>query len=64
VKFADLWGRSRDAEARAQYEALIGDLETSFASHRVALLEDNRSDLDVEIEVLRERLQQDGLIAR
>ena len=28
------------------------------------LLEDNRSDLDIEIEVLRERLQQDGLVAR
>jgi hypothetical protein len=64
VKFADLWGRSRDPEARAQYEALLGDLETSFTTHRTALLEDSRSDLDVEIEVLRERLQQDGLIAR
>jgi hypothetical protein len=64
VKFADLWSRGRDAEARARYEALLGDLETSFAAHRVRLLEDNRSDLDVEIEVLRERLKQDGLIAR
>ena len=64
VKFADLWGRSRDAAARAQYEALLGDLETSFGTHRTALLADNRSDLDIEIEVLRERLQQDGLVAR
>ena len=36
----------------------------SFATHRTHLLEDDRSDLDIEIEVLRERLQQDGLIAR
>lgn len=64
MKFADLWGRSRDQEARAGYEALLGDLETSFAHHRTDLLEDNRSDLDVEIEVLRERLQQEGLTAR
>jgi hypothetical protein len=64
AKFADLWGRSRDPQARAQYEALLGDLETSFTTHRTALLEDSRSDLDVEIEVLRERLQQDGLVAR
>jgi hypothetical protein len=64
VKFAELWGRSRDAQARAQYEALLGDLETSFGTHRAALLADNRSDLDIEIEVLRERLQQDGLVAR
>ncbi len=64
VKFADLWSRGRDSEARAQYEALLGDLETSFGTHRAALLADNRSDLDIEIEVLRERLQQDGLVAR
>ena len=30
-------------------------------SHRTALLEDDRTSLDIEIEVLRERLQQDGL---
>ena len=64
VKFADLWGRSRDRAVRDKYEALLGDLETSFTAHRTDLLEDNRSDLDIEIEVLRERLQQDGLIAR
>lgn len=64
VKFADLQGRARDAAAQERYEALIADLETSFSGHRAALLEDNRSDLDVEIEVLRDRLQQDGLIAR
>jgi hypothetical protein len=64
AKFADLWGRSRDREARASYEALLADLELSFANHRTNLLEDNRSDLDVEIEVLRERLQQEGLTAR
>jgi 5-bromo-4-chloroindolyl phosphate hydrolysis protein len=64
VKFADIWDRSRDQQARTEYEALLGDLETSFTTHRTDLLEDSRSDLDVEIEVLRERLQQDGLIAR
>ena len=64
VKFADVWSRSRDPEARTAYEALLGDLETSFTTHRTLLLEDDRSDLDIEIEVLRERLQQDGLIAR
>jgi hypothetical protein len=64
AKFADIWSRSRDPEARRQYEALLGDLEQSFAAHRVGLLKEDRSDLDVEIEVLRERLQQDGLVAR
>jgi len=64
AKFADVWSRSRDPKARVAYEALLGDLEKSFGAQRTHLLEDDRSDLDVEIEVLRERLQQDGLIAR
>ena len=64
VKFADIWGRSRDPVARKDYEALLGDLEQSFTTHRAKLLVDDRSALDIEIEVLRERLQQDGLIAR
>ena len=64
AKFADLWSRGRDAAARKAYEDLLGDLEKSFTAQRTHLLEDNRSDLDIEIEVLRERLQQDGLIAR
>lgn len=64
VKFADLWSRNRDTVARTQYEALLSDLETSFGTHRTRLLADDRGDLDIEIEVLRERLQQDGLIAR
>jgi hypothetical protein len=46
------------------YEALLADLETSFAANRTALLEDRSGDLEIEIEVLRERLQQDGLVAR
>jgi hypothetical protein len=61
VKFADIYGRNRDAEARTKYEALLSDLEASFTTHRTQLLTDDRSDLDIEIEVLRERLQQDGL---
>lgn len=64
VKFADLYGRTRDPQVREKYESLLADLEGSFATQRTHLLEDNRSDLDVEIEVLRERLQQDGLTVR
>lgn len=59
VKFADLYRQNRDATARADYEALLDDLETNFASRTQALLSDNRTDLDVEIGVLRERLQRD-----
>lgn len=61
IKFADIWTRTRDAKARADYEALLTDLETNFAARTRALLLDDRSDLDVEIEVLRDRLAREGL---
>lgn len=60
VKFADLYSRNRDKAARAEYEALLGDLEESFTTQRDRLLLDDRSDLDVEIEVLRDRLKQEA----
>ena len=63
VKFADLYSRRRDPEARADYEDLLSDLEASFTAHREELLSDNKTDLDVEIEVLRERLQREGVRA-
>lgn len=56
VKFVDLYARNRDPNIRADYEALLTDLETNFASRTTALLSDNHTDLNVEIEVLRERL--------
>ena len=59
VKFADLYRQNRDPSARADYEALLTDLETNFASRTQTLLTDNRTDLDVEIGVLRERLQRE-----
>lgn len=62
IKFVDLWRRERDASARSDYEALLTDLETNFAQRTRALLSDNRSDLDVEISVLRERLQREGVV--
>ena len=60
VKFADLYARSRDPQARADYESLLTDLETNFASRTQALLVDDRTDLDVEISVLRDRLKMEN----
>lgn len=57
VKFVDLYARDRSTSARADYEALLTDLETNFASRTQTLLSDNRTDLDVEISVLRDRLK-------
>lgn len=61
VKFADLYARTRDAKALGDYKVLLDDLEQNFAARTRALLLDDRADLDVEIEVLRERLQRDGV---
>lgn len=59
VKFADHYAQTRDASARADYEALLADLETTFAEKSTAFLSNNRSNLDVEIAVLRDRLKFD-----
>lgn len=61
IKFAEIWTRSRDTQARADYEALLTDLEQNFAARTQKLLLDDRSDLTVEIEVLRERLDREGV---
>jgi hypothetical protein len=59
VKFADLYGRTRDPKVKDDFDALLTDLETHFASRTEALLSNNRTDLDVEIGVLRERLERE-----
>jgi hypothetical protein len=60
IKFVDLSSSTHDPSARADYVGLLDDLEQNFASRTKSLLKDNRTDLDVEIGVLRERLQREG----
>ena len=62
VRFAEVFARSKDASARADYEALLADLETNFAAKTGKMLESNRSDMDIEIKVLRDRLQREGVM--
>jgi hypothetical protein len=57
VKFADHYAQTRDSAARSDYEALLTDLETTFAQKTTAFLSNSRTDLDVEIGVLRDRLK-------
>ena len=57
TKFANLFAASRDAKARSDYEALLSDLETNFAARTNALLSNSHTDLDIEIQVLRDRLK-------
>jgi hypothetical protein len=61
IKFADVWKRNRDPQARADYEALLSDLETNFAARTTKMLEGGKEDLDIEIKVLRDRLGREGV---
>lgn len=61
VKFADIYARSRDPQARADYVKLLDDLEANFTGKTQKLLIEDRGDLTVEIEVLRDRLAREGV---
>ncbi len=61
LKFVDLYARNKDTDARQNYEALLDDLEQNFASKTEKMLLDDRSDMDIEINVLRDRLQREGV---
>lgn len=61
IKFVDHFEATRDPSARAEYEALLADLETNFAARSRAILEGGRADLDIEVQVLRERLAREGV---
>lgn len=61
VKFADIYARTQDAKARKDFLSLLDDLEKNYAARTRAMLLEDRSDLTVEIDVLRERLQREGV---
>ena len=60
-QFADLYAKTQNEDARRDYEALLDDLEKSFSDRTEKMLLDDKSSLDVEIEVLRERLEREGI---
>ncbi|MEO1492855.1 MAG: 5-bromo-4-chloroindolyl phosphate hydrolysis family protein [Pseudomonadota bacterium] len=59
-KYADNHERLNDPKLRTDYLDLLTDLEQSFSRGKESLLLDDRTDLEVEIEVLRERLGQEN----
>ena len=65
MKFADQYASLPDPQARAairrDYEALLTDLEGNFAAQSRAVLEGGRADLDIEVQVLRDRLAREGV---
>ncbi|WP_425101666.1 5-bromo-4-chloroindolyl phosphate hydrolysis family protein [Tropicibacter sp. S64] len=61
AKFADVFSRTQDRGAKSDFMMLLTDLEESFGKKTEKLLLDNNADLTVEIEVLRDRLQREGV---
>ncbi|NBZ88655.1 5-bromo-4-chloroindolyl phosphate hydrolysis family protein [Stagnihabitans tardus] len=57
IKLADLLAAGPNPKARADYEALLTDLETNFADRTQKLLSNDQTGLDIEIQVLRDRLK-------
>ncbi|MEM8761359.1 MAG: 5-bromo-4-chloroindolyl phosphate hydrolysis family protein [Pseudomonadota bacterium] len=58
-KYAENHAELDDPALRADYLSLLSELEASFQRGRDKLLADDRTDLEVEIEVLRDRLGQE-----
>lgn len=61
VKFADIYSRTQDRNAKSDYLALLTDLEQSFEKKNRKMLLDNNQDLAIEIDVLRDRLSREGV---
>ncbi|APX23464.1 MAG: hypothetical protein CML50_18305 [Rhodobacteraceae bacterium] len=61
VKFADIYSRTHDSGAKSNFMMLLTDLEEGFGQKNRKLLLDNNADLTVEIDVLRDRLQREGV---
>lgn len=63
IKFANLYARIRDQDIRASYEKFLDDLEKDFKAQSRKMLNSDRDDLDIEISVLRDRLEREGVRA-
>lgn len=61
AKYADIYSRTQDAQARTDYAALLKDMTENFSARTRKLLVEDRSDLNIEIDVLRERLAREGV---
>ncbi|MDA9223404.1 5-bromo-4-chloroindolyl phosphate hydrolysis family protein [Tateyamaria sp.] len=56
-KFGSIYNRTRDEKVRDDYAALLEDLHQSFTAINQKLLLEDQSELNLEIDVLRDRLQ-------
>lgn len=62
LQFAEARAKGAAEAQRAPFEALLADLEASFAKTRAGLLSEDETALEIEIEVLRGRLKQEGAL--
>ena len=63
-QYVDLTRRQDNDEAKESYVALLDDLEANFTEKNQKLLSNNKDALTIEIDVLRERLQREGITPR
>ena len=61
VSFAQSWAEDPDPAIAQRYDALLGDMQTQFDRHAETLGESDKAALDVEIEVLQDRLKLEGV---
>lgn len=61
VKFVEVYERQRDPSARKDYLDLLDDLEENFMLRTETLRDSDRQAMEIEIDVLRERLEREGL---
>ena len=61
ARFVSLYARSHDAGARADWVALLDDMQKGLDGRTQKLMLDDRTGLDIEIDVLRDRLRREGV---
>ena len=61
ARFAGLYARSRDEQSRADWLALLDDMQKGMDGRTEKLMLDDRTGLDIEIDVLRDRLRREGV---
>lgn len=61
IKFADLYTRTPDADARGDYLALLDDLDKNFTAKTQKMLQNDQGAMEIEIAVLRDRLEREGV---
>lgn len=61
TRFVEVYSRNRSPEVRADYEALLTDLEANFTDRTQKFLEGGREAMNIEIKVLRDRLAREGV---